>query len=270
MSARLQQNTSGEKCFPLPESLFIPGFLRRPLERILCLDRAERDCLALRSAPGLEAGLSPLLRARGIDPAVARQPTVALPAKGPLLITSNHPTGILDGTLLMSALLNHRNDVFVVANRMLKKVPHLAPHLIPVEKSGGRSAALQTLRQIRKAWQANACVVLFPSGTVAHWQFAVRAVADAPASESVPRLAAKQNIPHFRARLFLENPLWFHCAGAFSRLARTALLMRAFYTGPRVLQMPPLRFDPVGLDRPLSKPCMPVSRTADIAETTTR
>lgn len=243
MSADQQTSPSAGKFFPLPESAFIPGVLRGPLKRFLCLDQAERDCEKLSKAPELKEGLKPLLRARGIDPESASLPAAMLPAKGPLLITSNHPTGILDGALLMSTLLRHRNDVFVVANRMLENVPHLRPHLIAVEKEGGKAAALQTLRQIRRAWHANACVVLFPAGTVAHWQFARRAVTDAPAAESVPRLARKQKIPHFRATLFLENPRWFHAAGAVSRLARTALLMRAFYAGPRVLQTPPLRFE---------------------------
>lgn len=223
----------------------MPWFLKRLIERFLCLEQAEQDCRKLGRAEDLSSGLEPILRARGIDPDVLRACAKTLPNRGPLLITSNHPTGILDGVVLATALLDRRRNVKVVANRLLEKVPHFSDHFIPVDKHGGQTAALRTFRAIRKAWQENACVVLFPAGTVAHWQFSQRAIAEAPATESVQQLAAKLEVPHHQATLFLRNPAWFHCAAAVSRQARMALLLRAFYTGPDVLRVPPLEFSEI-------------------------
>lgn len=258
MAARPQIESAAERAFPLPESTFIPWFFRRALERFLRLDQAEEDCGKLRRAENLSSGLEPIVRARGIDPNIVRACAKTLPDKGPLLITSNHPTGILDGVILAIALLDRHQNVKVVANRMLEKVPHLSGHLIPVDKTGGKTAALQTFRAIRKAWQENASVVLFPAGTVAHWQFSRRAVAEAPATQSVQQLAAKLEIPHYQATLFLRNPAWFHWAAAISRQARTALLMRAFYAGPKVLRVPPLEF------REIEQPKAPASHSSAV------
>ena len=188
----------------------------------------------------LRQGLEPVLERHGIDSKILCESAESVPDCGPLLITANHPTGILDGVVLMGALLQRRRDIYVLANRRLENIPHFADHHIPIDK--GNSDSRGTFRRIRKLWNANNCIVHFPAGTVAHWQFNSWSVAEAPAEDSVPRFAAKLGVPHHRATLFLENPAWFHTITAVSRCARTALLIRTFYEGSRVSRHPPIAF----------------------------
>lgn len=232
--------TSPQDPFPLPDPVGIPAWLRASLRRYLCLDRAAQDCSELAGMGDLKQGLEPTLERYGIESGMLGECTAHVPERGPLLITANHPTGILDGVVLMAALLQRRHDVYILANQRLETIPHFADHHIPVEKSASASTSRKMFRRIRHAWNANSCVVHFPAGTVAHWQPKSRAVADAPAEDSVPRLAARLGVPHFHATLFLENPAWFHAVAAVSRYARTVLLIRLFYAGSRVARHPPV------------------------------
>lgn len=228
--------------FPLPDLARIPRWLRAALRRYLCLDRAADDCSALTDVDNLKEGLEPTLERFRIDSNILGQCARHVPERGPVLITANHPTGILDGVVLMAALLERRQDVYVVANQRLEAIPHFTNHLIPIDKSGTTSASRAALRRIRHVWEADGCVIHFPAGTVAHWQLKSLAVTEAPAETSVPLFAAKLGAVQFQATLFLENPAWFHAIAAVSRHARTALLIRLFYAGSRVARHPPVAF----------------------------
>ena len=57
-----------------------------------------------------------------------------IPKKGPVVIVSNHPFGILDG-LIMGYLLSHsRKEFKIIANRVFRKAKDLDDVILPITK----------------------------------------------------------------------------------------------------------------------------------------
>lgn len=197
--------------------------------QLLGLRAFEKYYSTLPTSEGLAACADRMLTDRGIDVAEIHATARCIPDRGSLLVTSNHPTGILDGVLLLSALLSRRKDIRVVTNDVLLTVPVLADRVIPIKKSGHQNPQNHhALLAIRRSWKQGECVIAFPAGTVAHWQWRERRIADAPWTEGIQRFATRLDVPEYRATLAVKNPYWFHWCAAVSQKARTALLLRAF------------------------------------------
>ncbi|MEJ8475165.1 1-acyl-sn-glycerol-3-phosphate acyltransferase [Roseibium algae] len=97
----------------------------------------------------------------------------SVPKTGPVVLVSNHPTGIADGVVLYDAIGSRRKDLSIFANRDAIRInPRLADMIIPVEwraKFKTREKSRETLRLAGKAFAEDRAVVLFPSGRLAHW-----------------------------------------------------------------------------------------------------
>jgi putative hemolysin len=129
-----------------------------------------------------------------------------LPRSGPVLVTSNHPTGIADGIVLFGALSAVRPDVFFFANAdALRVLPQLIEVIAPVEWRPERRTHRQnreTLAYASKAFGDGRMGVLFPSGRLAKrhlWRLRER-----PWLASGAMMARKFGVPvvplHIRAR----------------------------------------------------------------------
>lgn len=94
-----------------------------------------------------------------------------VPADGPVLIVSNHPTGIADGVVVFDALCNLRPDLLMFANRdAIRIAPGLEDLVIPVEWVPGqrtRARTRETLAGTRRALGTGRALVMFPSGRLA-------------------------------------------------------------------------------------------------------
>lgn len=95
-----------------------------------------------------------------------------IPATGPIIIASTHPTGIPDGIAMYDALKSLREDLIFFANRDAMRVnPRLGDLLIPVEwvqSKRTRERSRETLASAAAAFESERCVVLFPSGRIAY------------------------------------------------------------------------------------------------------
>jgi putative hemolysin len=94
-----------------------------------------------------------------------------VPASGRVIVASVHPTGIADGVAMFDVLSSVRDDVVFFANRDAIRVsPGFSDLLIPVEwviEKRTRQRSRETLVETRRAFEAERCVVLFPSGRLA-------------------------------------------------------------------------------------------------------
>ncbi len=94
-----------------------------------------------------------------------------LPANGPALIVSNHPTGIADGIVLYSLLAKRRPDLFFFANRdILRVLPQMETMIAPVEWRPDRrshSKTRETMEYAHRAVAEGRLGVIFPSGRLA-------------------------------------------------------------------------------------------------------
>ena len=211
--------------------------------KLLGLRAVEEYCQKLPADNGLAACVDQVMMDHGLRVDHIKTAAWCIPKTGALLITANHPTGILDGALLLCALLSRRNDILIVANDLLCKIPVLGDHIIPLNKSELNDAGgYRALLSIRRAWKRNGCVVVFPAGTVSHWQWKKMAISDAPWTTSIQSFAAVLNVAEYRATIELKNPLWFHVCAAVSRKARLALLLRAFLSTRRNTPTHPVVF----------------------------
>jgi len=93
-----------------------------------------------------------------------------LPKDGPLIVTANHPYGILDGLVLGHILSVARGDFRILANKVFRKAEELDRIILPVSFDETRKAVEQNLETRREALAYLAqggCIGIFPGGTVA-------------------------------------------------------------------------------------------------------
>jgi len=76
----------------------------------------------------------------------------------------NHPTGGLDGMLILHWLSTYYPDIRLVVNDLLWNMHHIRPYIVPVDLYGDSRKALKTLVQ---TYEGNHPLIVFPSGRAA-------------------------------------------------------------------------------------------------------
>lgn len=171
---------------------------------------------------GLNPFLDRCLENSGYVEGDSLKPDQSIPAKGPLLVVANHPTGLLDGIIALRFLSLVREDTAVLANGYLDEFPILVPRLIPV-KAHRRGVSLLRVARVLSCGQT---VLAFPAGTIAHFQRRYWRHTDAPWESSLFRLACRLNVPVVPLHIPLQIPRRYAFFCAVSRVARTVLLPR--------------------------------------------
>ncbi len=93
-----------------------------------------------------------------------------IPKKGPVVIVSNHPFGILDGLLLGYILSKSRKDFKIIANRVFRKAKDLDDVILPIsfeENREGNIHNINTRNEAIRFLKTGGIVGIFPGGTVA-------------------------------------------------------------------------------------------------------
>lgn len=145
------------------KSRFVPRFLLRGLERIICQE--ELNDMLDAAYPSEGSGFSErILEHLGINVEVSGLD--ALPAGEPFIFASNHPLGGLDGVTLVGVLGSKYGDdnIRVLVNDLLLNVEPLRRVFLPVNKFGsqGREAAML----LQEAFDEGRQIVMFPAGLV--------------------------------------------------------------------------------------------------------
>ena len=58
-----------------------------------------------------------------------------IPDKGPVIIVSNHPFGLLDGLIISSIVSNIRNDYRILINQEITQIDLIKKYLLPIKFS---------------------------------------------------------------------------------------------------------------------------------------
>ncbi len=134
---------------------------------------------------------------------------------GRVLIASTHPTGIPDGVAMYDALKGRRPDMTFFANRdALRAAPGLDDMIIPVEWVADKRTRLrsrETLVSAIRAFNAEKCVVLFPSGRLAFMNDE-KVLTEQAWLQSVAVFARKYDCPIVPAHITARNSwlyYWF-------------------------------------------------------------
>lgn len=189
--------------WPLYKSILYPILLYGPAVKMA-------DDIANYDAPGVFDYVSDLL---DIDLSVSGLENI--PQKGRVLIASTHPTGIPDGVAMYDALKSVRPDMTFFANRdAIRAAPGIADMIIPVvwrPEDRNPTSSRETLTEARAAFQADRCVVLFPSGRLAFMDND-RQLTEQPWLGSVISFARKYQCPIVPAKIVMRNSwlyYWF-------------------------------------------------------------
>lgn len=155
-----------------------------------------------------------------------------VPSHGPVLLIANHPGGIADGNAIYNALKGHRDDVIFFANRdALRICPGLENRIIPVEwrKNGlSRTRARETLRAAMDAFKAGRCVVIFPAGRMADWNWSQRRLVDAPWAPTGVSIARRFNAPIVPVGVIQRMPLIYYILSHIHEELRDITLFHGF------------------------------------------
>ncbi len=150
-----------------------------------------------------------------------------IPRKGPLLIVSNHPFGLIDGASLMSVVNQVRPDVKLFTFNIFE-ADGLKDHVIPVKLLGSkkerRAANEKALKEAEDWLNKGGVVVIFPAGRVASYQNGTTNVAEYDWRPGAAKLALAARPTVIEAYIPGTNSWIFHAARSVHTLAGTALL----------------------------------------------
>ncbi len=139
---------------------YIPRFLIRKLERIICQDR-------LNTLLEVNAGLAGSDFCRGVinhlNISVDILGEQNLPADKRVVIVSNHPLGGLDGMIYIDFVARHYGvEPYFVVNDLLMAVTPLKDNFLPVNKLGKQNR--QAAAALDTAMAGDRPIIIFPAG----------------------------------------------------------------------------------------------------------
>ena len=147
------------------------------------------------------------------------------PAAGPLpdpatrpVFLSNHPTGGLDGILLLHWLSTYYPDIRLIVNDLLWNLHHMRPFIIPVDVFGDSRNALKTMVEV---FEGDAPLMVFPSGETARKKSGV--LTEAPWQKNPVKMVMKYDRTVVPVRLDGYNSRLFYAVARVRTLLRIPL-----------------------------------------------
>ena len=151
-----------------------------------------------------------------------------IPAEGPVVITANHPHGLIDGMVLAELIGRVRTDYKILTRSLLTGVGEIEEFMIPVPFAHETDALKKNLEMRKSAMEhlsKGGVIVLFPSGVVAASETwfgdAVEAEWNPFTAKMIQRSKAQVVPIYFPG----QNSRWYHMANRFSATLRQSLLL---------------------------------------------
>ncbi|WP_024607283.1 lysophospholipid acyltransferase family protein [Pseudoalteromonas sp. TAB23] len=149
-----------------------------------------------------------------------------IPNEGKLVIVANHPIGSLDALALIKVLSTVRQDLKVVANRMLMSVTPMHSLLLPVDNLSGMSKK-QELSNIQNHLKDEGALLIFPAGEVS--RLGPTGIKDCKWNSGFLRMAKKANCPILPIYIKAKNsPLFYGTSMIYKPLASLLLVAEMF------------------------------------------
>lgn len=184
---------------------WMPRFVVRWLERLICQDELNAILRAIGDKTGVEAAEIAL---RELDIKVVVNGIEKVPDNGRYIFASNHPLGGLDGLALISVLGNqYAGKVRFLVNDLLMAVKPLQDVFLPVNKYGRQSR--DRVKDIDEAYDSDAQMITFPAGLCSRKESG-KPVADLPWNKSVVTMAMNHQRDVVPVYFDGENSKWFY------------------------------------------------------------
>ncbi|MCZ8153005.1 MAG: lysophospholipid acyltransferase family protein [Rhodobacteraceae bacterium] len=110
------------------------------------------------------------IRQMGITIQTPPEEIALIPKTGPLVVVSNHPSGLVDGMVLAELVARVRSDFKILTRSLLTGIPEVEMFMIPVpfpHEDNARELGLQMRDETMKHLKAGGVIILFPAGKVA-------------------------------------------------------------------------------------------------------
>lgn len=168
------------------------------------------------------------LEVMGIELTTPTEQIANIPPTGPLVITANHPHGLVDGMVLAELIGRVRTDYKILTRSLLTGVGEIEDFMIPVPFAHEADALQQNLAMRKRAMEhlkGGGAIVLFPSGIVAasHTMFGpvIEAEWNPFTAKMIQRSGATVVPVYFPGR----NSRWYQVANRVSATLRQGLLL---------------------------------------------
>jgi len=155
-----------------------------------------------------------------------------IPRTGPVLVTANHPFGLLEGAVLGAILPRIRPDVRILANSVLASIPELRDLCIFADPFGSRTAVSGNAAALKEClhWlNQGGLLIAFPAGEVSHLRLGRRAISDSAWNPAVARLAQRAGATAVPVYFPGSNSPAFQLAGLLHPALRTVQLARELF-----------------------------------------
>ncbi|WP_232489126.1 lysophospholipid acyltransferase family protein [Rhodobacter amnigenus] len=110
------------------------------------------------------------IRQMGITIQTPPEEIALIPKTGPLVVVSNHPSGLVDGMVLAEMVTRVRSDFKILTRSLLTGIPEIEEFMIPVpfpHEDNARELGLQMRDETMRHLKAGGVIILFPAGKVA-------------------------------------------------------------------------------------------------------
>lgn len=214
----------------------IPCFLRngfvKPVQNLLGFDKVNTIYKKMPASLPVDDFCRRALELLDVSYAVTEQEISQIPQKGPLVVVANHPFGGIEGIILTELLLRVRNDIRILGNYLLTRIPDLASKIIAVDPFSPRKSVALNATALKKAvgYLARGGVLLtFPAGEVSSVQLTSGCICDPPWSPHIARLIRLTNARVLPVYIHGRNSVMFNLLGLLHPRLRTALLPRELF-----------------------------------------
>ncbi len=196
-------------------------------EHAFALHKVERIYQDGKALPGESLITQKMMDGMGVRCRVADADRARVPTAGPVVVVANHPFGGLEGIVLHAFLASIRQDIRMMVNYLLGRIPEMHDVFILVNPFGTARAARENIRPLVQSlrWlQGGGLLGVFPSGEVSSIDLKSGRVRDPAWSPTIAGLVRRSQatvVPVFFAG---HNGPGFQLAGLLHPRLRTMLL----------------------------------------------
>lgn len=202
---------------------------RKTLEKAIGLQYLAKKYNSLPYVESAEEFIFHTFKEFGVSYEISYGKTENLPETGPVMVVANHPTGGLEGMILIDLLTKRRKDIKIMANGFLGRIPEIRNIFLTVNPYGTKHAKKENIAPLKEAvkWLKDGGVlVVFPAGDVSSFQPGQMRISDGIWEKSIIRLAEIGEANILPIYINGRNSLTFYMASLAHPFLKTLLLPR--------------------------------------------
>ena len=204
-------------------------WLTSAVEKILGLKVLDTYYREKPELPNCQAFIRHSLEVMGVEYSVCSGSLESIPETGSAIIVANHPFGGIEGIVLAELLLGIRNDVKIMANNFLLKIPELKELLIGVNVFASNDSTRKNLSPVKEALnhvKNGGLLMVFPAGEVSSSKYPGAPVIDKEWNRVIGMMVRKTHSSV--TSIYIEgcNSHLFNIAGMIHPRIRTLMLAR--------------------------------------------